>query len=94
MKIGTRLGAIQGWDYKKVSVYGFGIYKGETTPCKNAIGYGKYIISSGITCPEIYLDDGKTIWGCECWVFDEKDVKKMIEEYDDVVYINIENMRV
>lgn len=85
---GNRVGAIMSADPKTkiVNLAGFGVYKGDEVP------------PTGLTCmctslhemqrknPRIDLDNGHTIWGCQCWWGEEEPVKKMIEAYIEKGY--------
>jgi len=72
--IGDKVGAIQSADKETVRFYGYGTYKGEQD-------HPEY----GFPNPKIELDNGKVVWGCECWWASENKVKEMIGDRKVVV---------
>ncbi len=56
-EVGSRVGAIRNEDGETVFIYGYGVFEGR----KECPGLG------GMPNPFIRLDNGKTVWGCECW---------------------------
>ena len=66
MKTGDRVGAISSANDKEVKLYGYGIYEGDTA---SPLGHQN---------PKIKLDNGKTVWGYQCWWGSEEKVKGMI----------------
>lgn len=75
MEIGTRVGAIQSANAEKVEFYGYGIYEGDQIPSKEE---NELFNALGISNPKIKLDDGKIVWGFECWWASEQKIKDMI----------------
>ena len=71
--IGDRVGAIQKADDDNVYLFGYGTYQGESVPPKNIGGF-----NLGIPNPEIKLDSGISVFGCECWWGPEEKVKEMV----------------
>lgn len=61
---GTRVLAITHSEEGKVFVIGSGVYAGEHVHP-----------DIGIPNPRIDLDNGKTVWGCECWWGPEDEMK-------------------
>jgi hypothetical protein len=47
---------------------------------------------AGIENPEIKLDSGEVIWGCECW-YDSEDVMKMLLGERTPVGISVQKLR-
>jgi len=72
-KIGDRVGAIQKADNTSVYFYGYGTYQGKSIPPENVGGF-----NLGIPNPEIKLDSGVSVFGCECWWGPEDVVKSRI----------------
>jgi hypothetical protein len=70
-----RVGAIKKADAETVWFYGFGVYQGETVPPENIGGMFSRL---GIPSPTILLDNGYTVYGCECWWSSENEVKQII----------------
>ena len=66
-EVGARVGAIQSADELEVRLYGYGVYDGD-----------KEHPDLGFPNPRITLDDGRIVWGCECWWGPEEKVKKLI----------------
>lgn len=82
--VGTRVGAIQKSDKEAVYLYGFGVYAGREVPPENR-GFR-------IPNPKIELDNGKVVFGCECYWGPEEGVKKMIDGRR-VVEVDINEVR-
>ena len=66
-KVGDRVGAILSANATTVNLLGYGVYDGDLeggpAPFPN---------------PRITLDDGRIVWGCECWWGAEEQVKASI----------------
>ena len=75
MKIGNRVGAIASADKEVVRFYGYGIYAGEEVPPKEVSEFHSEL---ELKNPKIKLDNGKVVWGCQCWWGSEEKVKQMI----------------
>ena len=71
-KIGDRVGAILKADRKTVHLFGYGTYDGEYAPSSEWL-YHPAVLSAKIT-----LDDGRVIWGHQCWWGDEEEIKMII----------------
>ena len=78
-KVGERVGAILSGDEKAIKFLGFGEYVGEEVPPADTGGFGSMIHVAGLTNAKIKLDNGKIVWGCECWWGGEEAVKKELE---------------
>jgi hypothetical protein len=59
---GTRVIAIRNADESGVYIYGRGIYEGVFVPSQDPDGFDWPIPS-----PKIKLDNGKVVWGAQCW---------------------------
>lgn len=70
-----RVGAICDADGEEVRLFGYGQYVGEEVPPPEVKMFG---IPMTMKNPKIVLDDGKVVWGCECWWGDEAKVKHSI----------------
>lgn len=92
-KIGDRVGAILRADKDTVHFFGYGVYVGDEIPHERAVGFlavaGR---EAGITNPKILLDDGKDVFGCECWWGSEQEVKEAIGDRK-IVYVDIDQLR-
>jgi len=87
IKLGERVGAILKADETTVYMLGFGKYVGDETPPENVGGF-----NAGRPNPKIDLDNGKSVFGCECWWGSEADVKRMIMGRE-VVEVDIDDFR-
>lgn len=74
-EIGTRVGAIQKADKETVHLFGYGVYDGNIEHPE-----------LGFPNPRITLDDGRVVWGCECWWSAEDVIKSKIGDRE-VVYV-------
>lgn len=75
---GTRVYAMRNGDDHHVYLFGFGTYEGDFTPpgwARTGLGEVKY------ENPRIRLDDGKTVWGFECWWGPESEWPTLVEKY-------------
>ena len=61
-QVGARVGAMLGARDKTVRFLGYGVYQGDEVPPENIGGF-----NMGFPNPKIVLDNGKVVWGCECW---------------------------
>lgn len=97
--VGERVGAILGsvpatsGDTKGVVEFlGYGVYEGDHPVAPEAGGF-----NFGQDNPRIKLDNGKTVWGCECWWGGEARIKSEIEKYRnagwEIQVIDIEEAR-
>ena len=93
MRNGDRVGAVKSFDHGTLKVFGFGEYIGEEIPPSDSLGYSKIMSSGQQKDRKILLDDGHIIYGSECWIFDELDVRKSLNKYEHVEYVDIEECR-
>ena len=78
--IGARVGAVMSATSSEVKFFGWGVFDGEEVPDANVGGWmGDALRENKMTNPKIKLDNGKVVWGCECWWGSEAEVKKMLE---------------
>ncbi len=71
-KLNARVGAIKKADDDNVYLYGWGKYVGDEIPTRG------WMKSAQIPNPCITLDNGKKVYGFECWWGPESRIKKMI----------------
>jgi len=87
-KIGQRVGAILGVKNGVVRYFGYGVYVGDEVPPKEAGGF-----NFGIPNPRLDLDNGETVFGCECWWGSEESVRAKLEECDSIEQISVADAR-
>lgn len=85
--VGDRVGAISHSKDGVVYLFGFGVYAGKKIPPENAGCF-----NFGLPNPCIQLDNGKEVFGCECWWGPEEQIKKEIGERQ-VITIDIDDSR-
>lgn len=79
MATGMRVGAVMSADDKSVKMFGWGTHVGDEVPGPEVAGFmGEALREHKQTNPKIVLDDGKVVWGCECWWGPEDKVRSMI----------------
>lgn len=85
-KKGDRVGAIlcgeEEGGKKLLKFLGYGVYDGDEVPPKGGGFMQDAMNETGNTNPKIVLDNGKVVWGCQCWWGSEAAVRKQIEEYE------------
>ncbi|MFZ2452581.1 MAG: hypothetical protein WAW36_18900 [Methylovulum miyakonense] len=74
-EIGARVGAIEKSDKETVWLFGYGVYDGRIEHPE-----------LGFPNSRITLDDGRKVWGCECWWAVEDVIKSKIGDRE-VVYV-------
>jgi|HubBroStandDraft_2_1064218.scaffolds.fasta_scaffold381667_2 hypothetical protein len=92
MKIGDRAGAVLSADEEEIRLLGYGVFQGDRIP-DPALGVACYGVPMLDPNPCIQLDDGKLVFGCECWWSSEDDIRKIAAEYAKVVFVDIEEER-
>jgi len=70
MKVGTRVGAIRSIDDDTAYLFGYGVYEGK---------HLLLLVGTEIRNPRIKLDNGKVVWGCECWWGPEQQIRDRID---------------
>ena len=71
-KINDRVGAIQSANDDEVRFFGYGKYVGDEIPCRG------FLQELQMPNPCIVLDNGKKVYGFECWWGDAKKIENMI----------------
>jgi hypothetical protein len=89
--VGIRVGAISHADEETVYLFGYGVYDGDKVPPEE-LKVQAFGILLDRPNPQITLDDGKLVFGCECWWGPEEKVKTMIGSRK-VVVVDIEAAR-
>jgi hypothetical protein len=96
-KIGSRVGAIACADKKEIQFLGFGVYEGDFVPTEAGGFFGELCQASERVNPRIRLDNGKVVYGCECYWSLEQNIRDMIESAKTVGtvirIVDIEKMR-
>lgn len=94
-KPGDRVYAIRNIEdeTKTVYLYGYGVYEGDYLPEGAAnTSVAAMVKELGIDNPRIKLDNGKIVWGCECWWGEEEEFKKNADKFT-VIEVDIEQDR-
>lgn len=90
-KVGERVGAIFSGNKERVQFLGYGVYVGDEAPV-GAVGFmADAIRQGGGKNPRIDLDQGYTVWGCECWWGPELAVMQRLQGWMDAGVV-IENV--
>lgn len=93
-EVGARVGAVSHTEGTKLYIYGYGVYEGNKAPGKGISFMGIDVSEiKNYTNPCIKLDNGKIVWGCECWWGTEEKIKKMATAFDEVITVDIEEER-
>ena len=85
---GQRVGAILsvGREEKIVCFLGYGVHVGDSVP-EEAVGWLAEICREyGFTNPRVELDDGQTVYGCECWWGGEVETRRELAKYEAAGY--------
>ena len=67
LNVGDRVGAVLSADSGVVKLLGFGVYSGHFKPDVQCLGFDPEDLPDGFVNPKIQLDDGRVVWGCQCW---------------------------
>ena len=84
-KIGERVGALLCVDDKLVQLIGYGVYVGDEIPPKEIGDLGFFVPL--VPNPRINLDNGFTVYGCQCW-WDEEIAIKTVINNREVAYVD------
>jgi hypothetical protein len=87
-KIGERVTAIFNVENDVVRSFGDGVYVGDEIPSQDIGGF-----NTGFPNPKIVLDNGKVVWGCECWWGTVEGVKKKFIGDRKVEIVDIDVVR-
>lgn len=90
-EIGQRVGAMSHANATEVYLFGFGVYEGDRIPdpAEQVCFMGQPIEFPN---PCILLDNGKRVYGCECWWGSETEIATMIGQRQ-VIALDIEAAR-
>jgi hypothetical protein len=78
-EVGRRVGAILCGDDKSVKFLGYGVYQGDLVPGPDSKGTAFMMHEMGLPNPNIKLDNGDIVYGCECWWGSEAVIREKIE---------------
>ena len=79
-KPGQRVGAVLSADRETVNFLGYGTYEGDFIPDDSAAGQMARVCRAlDRKNPKIRLDDGRIVWGCECYWGPEDDVARWLD---------------
>ena len=93
---GIRVGTISHSEGDTIFIFGYGIYEGDHVPTAEDRPEGMMgdaLFEEQVSNPRIRLDDGKVVWGCECWWGPEEKVKERISKFEDCKKVDIEDRR-
>lgn len=85
INVGDRVGAVLSAGAGAVKLLGYGVYAGHFKPDVRVLGFDPEELPDGFTNPKIQLDDGRVVWGCQCWWGPEDKVRQMIGDRNVVV---------
>lgn len=88
--IGDRVGAIISADNGHFTLAGYGSYQGMEVPPADI---SEVLHEASFENPKILLDNGKVVWGCECWWGPESAVKASVAKATTVTEVDIEALR-
>lgn len=93
--MGSRVVAIACTDDKHIKIYGYGTYIGEEIPPPGIKCLGVDLNEMGLSNSRIDLDNGKTVWGCECWwgCIGSKSIEQLLSDGRKIVEIDIDESR-
>jgi len=91
-KPGSRVIAVRNAEGDTVWIYGYGKYVGDEHPPEGTVGCFGIDVGKieGYTNPKIELDNGKVVWGCQCWFGPEEEIKKRMIRDRKVVEVDID----
>lgn len=79
--VGARVGAILGAENNVIRLIGFGVRLEDAVP-ETAAGFmARLMCASEVKNPQLMMDDGTIVWGCECWWGDEALMKEKMAQY-------------
>lgn len=82
-EIGDRIGAVVSASNGKAVIFGYGTYQGESVPPPDVIGpMGISPHEIGLSNPKLALDNGETVYGCECWWGSEEAVREQLKDHE------------
>lgn len=87
-----RVGCILEANDKEVKLLGYGILVEAEIPHDKVVGVGERIRQAKQKNPKIILDNGKDVFGCECWWDDEEAMKKRIGDRK-IINVDIDKVR-
>lgn len=91
-KVGARVGALLSGTATTAKFLGWGTFEGREVPGEEAGGFAEFLREAGMENPKIRLDNGKVVWGCECWWGSEVEIQKVLEG-KTVEHVDIDEVR-
>lgn len=88
-KPGDRVYALASANETEIYLFGVGVYVGDEVPPADV----NPILNIGRPNPRINLDNGQTVWGCECWWGAEADLMKKKTAKQTIINTDIEKFR-
>lgn len=99
MKIGDRVGAFASITPDGVAhFFGYGTYQGDEIPSPDVVFAGMKMSEileeiPDFKNPQILLDNGDIVWGCECWWEPEEKTKQRLNACKEVIHISVDKYR-
>jgi hypothetical protein len=82
MEIGTKVGAVLSAEDGVVHFLGWGVYGGDVVPEDRGIGHvATSLHNAKLRNAKILLENGKVVYGCECWWGKEKAIQVAINRW-------------
>jgi hypothetical protein len=72
---------------------GYGIYVGDFIPDEDAGALAELCREEDWPNPKIVLDNGKVVWGGECWWENEQDIVEELKNAEEVINVDIDEIR-
>lgn len=90
--VGMRVGAVLQADGASVFLFGYGTYAGEAVPDLATGFVATAMRMAGARTARLLMDDGRTIYGCECWWAEEAALRGVIGARE-VLAVDIDELR-
>jgi hypothetical protein len=87
-KVGQRVGAVMSAEGDTVYLLGYGTYEGDQIPPAE-LNVQFFGMSLDRPNPCIKLDNGKLVFGCECWWGPEDVIKSKLVQYHNIIDTDI-----
>lgn len=94
MEVNSRVGAILSLSDGTAKFLGYGTYVGNHIPedCDKG-SFLELLKEQGISNPKIVLDNGKIVWGCDCWWGSEQQVEKYLKSAKKIINVDLRSKK-